>query len=387
MSLLDAALERARALDPDARQRLRQWVQQSSYTEDVAGVDRMGELLRDSFVLPGLEPRVVPGREVGQHLVWSTPAWAERGRGVLLVGHHDTVFPPGSFEGYTEEGNIARGPGVLDMKGGIVTVRTALAALADVGALASLPLAFVSVADEEIGSPDSAPLMRELAARAREALVFEAGRAGDAIITRRKGTGGMRVRATGRAAHAGNQHADGINAIWALARFVERAQSLTQYERGITVNVGTIQGGTSKNTVPESAECALDFRFEQPEDGPLVVAAIEEAARAASESTGASVAATGGVRRPPLARSSESAALAERYGRCAALAGLGHGEAGLLGGGSDANNVAAAGVPAIDGLGPRGRGFHTSGEFIELDSLALRSDALVRFLWQELAEG
>ncbi len=360
---------------------LERWVRQNSYSSAVDNVNAVGAMMREDFAFPALSVDIRPGSGTGDHLVWRTPAWARAGgERLLLVGHHDTVFPPGSFEAWDLRGDRLRGPGVLDMKGGLVTVWAALGALSEAGALAEIPLALVSVGDEEIGSPDSQPLVRELAAGAGGALVFEAGRVEDRIITRRKGTGGVRVRATGRAAHAGNEHAKGTNAITALARFVAAAAAHTDYDRGVTVNVGVIEGGEAANTVPAHASCLLDFRFERAVDGREVMASLERAARDLEGETGASFELGGGVRRAPLERTAASAALCARYAACARESGLGSEEAGLLGGGSDANTVSAAGVPAIDGLGPRGAGFHTHDEYIEISSLPMRAEALARFL-------
>src|SRR5262249_10460425 len=158
----------------------------------------------------------------------------------------------------------------LDMKGGLAVVRAVLAALGP--RLGELPLVVVSVADEEVGSTDSRPHLEAAARGAVCALVFESGRVNDAIVTRRRGVGSARVVATGRAAHAGNAHREGVNAIWAIARFVDAAQRLTDYPRGLTVNVGQIKGGTSKNTVPEHADCALDMRFETVADAEGLMA-------------------------------------------------------------------------------------------------------------------
>jgi glutamate carboxypeptidase len=268
------------------------------------------------------------------------------------------------------------------MKGGLAVIRGALAALDEVGALAALPVAVISVSDEEVGSPSSTRHLVELARGAACALVFESGRAGDAIITRRKGVGAMTAVARGVAAHAGNFHRDGANAIWALARFTDAAQQLTDYARGTTVNVGEFRGGTSKNTVPEHADCKIDLRFEAVADAEALIAALGAAARAAEQAVpGVRIELSGGANRLPLERTAASAALRDEYAACARAAGLGDVEAGLLGGGSDANTVAALGVPAIDGLGPRGAGFHTTGEYVELASFAPKAEALVRFLW------
>ncbi|MDB4960036.1 MAG: peptidase dimerization domain protein [Myxococcales bacterium] len=376
---LDRALAAVRARGAEMLSLTRSWVEINSYTSNVEGVNQVGALLREAFTLPSLSCTTIPGGTgFGDHLVWRTPAASSAGT-VLLVGHHDTVFPPGHFEGWREDGNKATGPGALDMKGGLAVIRTALAALEDVGALASLPIVALSVSDEEVGSPTSTPHLQELARTAACALVFESGRVNDMIITRRKGVGAMTVTAHGKAAHAGNHHKDGANAIWALAKFVDVAQQLTNYARGITVNVGTFVGGTSKNTVPERAECMLDLRYETVADAEILVSELRAAA--ASLSTGGvRLDVSGGANRLPLERTPASAALRDEYAACARASGLGDGEAPLLGGGSDANTVAPLGVPAIDGLGPRGAGFHTTTEFVELDTFVPKAEALVRFL-------
>jgi glutamate carboxypeptidase len=377
---LDAVLAALRARTSELISLTRSWVEVNSFTANVDGVNRVGAMLREAFALPSLACSVIPGGPTfGDHLVWRTPA-AATAPPILLVGHHDTVFPPGHFEGWREEGKRATGPGALDMKGGLSVIRGTLAALEEVGALAGLPIAVVCVADEEVGSPSSAPHLRELAKGAACALVFESGRANDMIITRRKGVGAMTVTAHGKAAHAGNHHKDGANAIWALARFVDAAQQLTDYARGVTVNVGHLTGGTSKNTVPEHAECMLDLRYETVADAETLVTALRAAAEAVAI-PGVALEVSGGANRLPLERTPASAALRDEYAACAQLAGLGHGEAPLLGGGSDANTVAPLGVPAIDGLGPRGAGFHTTHEHVELATFAPKAEALLRFLW------
>jgi glutamate carboxypeptidase len=359
----------------------RSWVEINSYTSNVEGVNRVGALLREAFALPALTSTVIPGESgYGDHLVWRTAA---PGAPILLVGHHDTVFPPGHFEGWREDGNRATGPGALDMKGGLAVIRTALAALADAGALAQLPLVVISVADEEVGSPSSATHLRELAKGAACALVFESGRAQDLIITRRKGVGAMTVTAHGKAAHSGNNHKDGANAIWALAKFVDAAQQLTDYDKGVTVNVGQFSGGTSKNTVPERAECKLDLRYQTVADAEALVVRLRAVADAVHV-PGVALDVQGGVNRLPFERTAASAALRDEYAACARAAGLGDGEAPLIGGGSDANTVAPLGVPAIDGLGPRGAGFHTTTEYVELDTFVPKAEALVRFLYDRL---
>jgi len=356
----------------------RRWVEVNSYTSNVDGVNRVGAMLREAFALPSLTVQSIAGGEgYGEHLVWRTSA---PGAPVVLVGHHDTVFPPGHFEGWRESGDgRATGPGALDMKGGLAVIRGALRALEQAGVLAKLPIVVVSVAEEEVGSPSSKPHLEAIAKGARCGLVFESGRAADAIITRRKGVGAMTVTARGKAAHAGNNHKDGANAIWALAKFVDAAQQLTDYARGCTVNVGMFTGGTSKNTVPETATCMLDLRYETVADAHALVDGLRAAAAAVGV-PGVTLEVTGGANRLPLERTPESAALRDAYAACARAEGLGDGEAALLGGGSDANTIAPLGVPVIDGLGPRGAGFHTTTEYVELATFGPKIRALVRFL-------
>ncbi len=383
-SSLDSAIAALRARGAEMLALTRSWVEINSFTENRAGVNQVGAMLREAFALRGLACTVIPGGDqFGDHLIWRTPAATRAGAApILLIGHHDTVFPPGHFEGWREEAGRATGPGALDMKGGLAVIRTALAALEDVGELAALPVVVVSVADEEVGSPSSTPHLKDAAHGAAAALVFESGRAADAIITRRRGVGAMTVVAHGKAAHAGNNHKDGANAIWAIARFVDAVQGLTDYARGRTVNVGLVGGGTSKNTVPERAECSLDLRYETIADAEQLVGEVRAAAQAAAAAVpGVHMEVSGGARRLPLERTEASAKLRDEYAACARASGLGDGEAPQLGGGSDANTVAPLGVPAIDGLGPRGAGFHTTHEYVELDTFGPKAEALVRFLW------
>ena len=352
----------------------------NSYTENVEGGRQVGRVLaQKTFAIEGLTHNAVASARFADHLVFASNGGAGRDP-IALVGHLDTVFPPGTFEGFRRDGDLARGPGVLDMKGGLVVVAFALRAIAETVGLASIaPLRLAIVADEEGGSPEGQGVIRSAIADAKAALVFEAGRKGDAIITRRKGTGAVKALAIGKAAHAGNNHKEGANAIWSLARFIEAAQLLTDYARGVTVNVGRIEGGTSKNTVPDRATCDIDLRFETTKDGEDLVDALKKAAIAACvDNTRIEI--TGGAARHPLERTQASAALMKSYGECAKESGLGDGEAGLIGGGSDASTSSSMGIASIDGLGPRGTGFHTKDELIEVATLVPKAQALARFL-------
>jgi glutamate carboxypeptidase len=365
---------------PRIEEQLAGLVEINSFTDNVEGGRRVGALLREIFLgIDGLSGDVVASTRYADHLVFRSA----EGPGIALVGHLDTVFPEGTFEGYRREGELRRGPGVLDMKSGLLVVAWALRAIAETSGLGSIPpVTVVIVSDEEVGSPEGQSVIRAAIGGARACLVFEAGRAGDAIITRRKGTGFMRAIARGRAAHAGNAHAEGRNAIWSLARFVDAVQNLTDYTRGITVNVGTISGGTSKNTVPERAEANVDLRFETVDDAERLVARVRALASEVAVD-GTTIELEGGIARLPMEATPASRALMERYAVSARRAGLSSSEAPLIGGGSDASTSSAMGIASIDGLGPRGRGFHTHDEQIEIATLIPKTAALAGFLLGE----
>lgn len=352
-------------------------VEQGSFTRDPGGVAAVVARVEAALAPAGVGTERIASARFGPHLAFRGPA---AGPPVFLVGHTDTVFPPdGPFRGFRRDGDRGLGPGAFDMKGGLVVLAYGLAAAARAGLLARVPVAGLLVSDEEVGSPESQPLLRERARGAACALVFESGRAGDLVVTRRRGTGSVRAEAHGVAAHAGNEPEKGRSAIWSLARFVDRAQALSDPARGRAVNVGTFHGGTTKNTVPEHAACEVDLRFETAADGRALSAAIDAAARDAAL-PGTRIEVSPSSWRDPLERTAASAALAAEYGAAQRACGLGAGEAPLAGGGSDACTTAAAGVPSIDGLGPRGKGFHTPGEEVDLASLVPKAQALLRFL-------
>jgi glutamate carboxypeptidase len=373
---LETALAWLAGQRPAMKALLARLVAQNSHTLNAAGVNAVVDLVAAELSRAGLSLERIPGVRFGDHLFFKSRA---SGAPAFVIGHTDTVFAPGTFEGWREEGELGRGPGAYDMKGGLVVALFALEALRRAGLLDRVPVRGLLVSDEEVGSPESQPLTRERAAGAACALGLESGRPGDLVVTRRKGLAALEVVARGVAAHAGNDHEKGRSAIWALARFVDRVQGLTDYARGLTVNVGRIEGGAARNTVPAAARCEVDLRFLTVKDGDRLQ---DDVARTAAGS------AVAGTRldvarvsfRPPLERTEASAALASEYGAVQAECGLGSGEAPLAGGGSDASTTGAAGVPSIDGLGPRGAAFHTADEQVDLGSLVPKAAALVRFL-------
>lgn len=325
------------------------------------------------------------------HRAYSSAAADDATSCVGLVGHVDTVFPRTTgFLEFSRDGDVIRGPGVLDMKSGLSAILFALAALRRVAPdhMARLPVVFVCNTDEEVGSPSSEPVFRELAPRLGEALVFEAGRERDEIVTARKGGGMFELTVHGKAAHAGNDHKSGVNAIHALALLIGKIEAITDYSRGVTVNVGVIEGGTSKNTVPGRARCLIDTRFDTMRDAEDVIAKLRaiaaqpfaprdwvpERLRTVTAELG------GNMTRPPMEASVGAQTLRLGYEACARAVGLGGGEAPRQGGGSDGNLLAAFGVPTIDGLGPYGKFFHQTTEWSSLASLRKRTAALALFL-------
>ena len=355
-------------------------VRTNSFSENREGGQEVAAHLDELFQCAGLERHVFESTQYADHRAWSSESGV--GYPVLLVGHFDTVFPPGTFEGMRVDGDLLRGPGVLDMKGGLVVVAYALRALAEVTGLDRIvPVRVVAIADEEVGSLEGRDVIKALAHRADAALVFEAGRAGDRIVTARKGTGMVSVHVTGKAAHAGANHADGRNAIWGLARWIDQAQRLTNYASGVTVTVGVIKGGTAHNVVPADASCEVDLRFETKDDGEAALTAFRAiATRVEAEFEGIAVRVDGRLNRMPLERSLLGGILLQDYAEQARAVGLGYEEAPLVGGASDANTTASLRIATIDGLGPRGKGFHTLDEQIELRSLVPKARALARFL-------
>jgi len=378
----DAAAKWLEGQLPKMEEALEALVNVNSFTDNPEGGRKVARLLETLFAIPGLSAKIVPSQRYADHLVFRSDPKGAQAAPVALVGHLDTVFPPGKFEGYRVDGELRRGPGVLDMKGGLVVIAFALKALQEtVGMDALPPLRIVIVSDEEVGSPEGQGVIREGIEGAGACLVFESGRQNDLIITRRKGTGAFTAVAHGKAAHAGNGHQEGKNAIWALARFIDRAQQLTDYEKGVTINVGKISGGQGKNTVPDRAEALADLRFCTQADAEGLMDKVRQAAQEAVASLpGTRIEVDGGMARPPLERSDANVALMNRYGEAARAHGLGFGEAGLIGGGSDASTSSSMGIPSIDGLGPRGKGFHTVEEFIEVGTLIPKAQALARCL-------
>jgi glutamate carboxypeptidase len=355
---------------------LERLVAQNSFTANRHGVEAVANLAAGQLRTLALDVELRGSQRFGPNVLFSGKA---AGSPVFLIGHTDTVHPPGTFEGFRREGDRGFGPGTFDMKGGIAVMLFGLAAAKRAQLLERVPLRGILVGDEEVGSPESQAVTRTHAAGAGCALCFESGRPGDLLITQRKGVGSVKADAHGVAAHAGNEPEKGRSAIWSLARFIDRAQGLTSAEHGVSLNVGLVSGGTTRNTIPDQAHCEADLRFERAADGRALVQALEAIAAEVAV-PGTSIELGRPSWRDPLERTPASSALAKQYGECQRESGLGMGEAPLAGGGSDACTLGSMGVPTVDGLGPRGKAFHTSNEEVDLSSLVPKAMALLRFL-------
>jgi glutamate carboxypeptidase len=339
---------------------LRELVEIESPTGDTSALrDRVGAEL---LVLGGAV------ENAGEHLV---ACFDGAGAPLLLLGHLDTVWPRGTLAAmpWRVAGGCAYGPGSYDMKGGLVVMLEAIRRAGERRALR-----VVLTADEEIGSPTARDVLRRAAEGAAAALVCEPPTSRGDLKTARKGLGRFRLVVGGRAAHAA-EAAHGVSAIEELATQVLRLHALNDPERGISVNVGVVAGGTRENVVAAEAEALVDVRVAHAED----CAPLEEALRLGPELAGATYDVEGGWTRPPLERSDGGAALFARAREHGRELGLELAEA-AVGGGSDGNLVAAFGVPVLDGLGAEGGGAHAADEHVLVASLPVRAELLARIL-------
>jgi glutamate carboxypeptidase len=338
-----------------------------SPSTDAEATRRCGELAAELVrVRLGAEPeRIELGGRTHLRWTWGTPR-------VLLLGHLDTVWPTGTLARwpFSVDGDVVTGPGVFDMKAGVVQ---AVAALSQLPSLEGISL--LLTVDEELGSPTSADLVVESARGCRAALVCEPS-AGGALKTARKGIGLYQLAITGRAAHAGLEPEKGVNAGVALAHAVLGIAGLGDPGLGTTVTPTLASAGTTTNTVPAEARVAVDVRAAVPAELPRVDEALRRLLEAvASAVPGVGVELTGGVNRPPLDASS-SAELFALAQQVAVRLGMPALQGVSVGGGSDGNFTAGAGVPTLDGLGAVGDGAHAEGEHVLASHLEPRARLL-----------
>lgn len=341
---------------------------------DKPGVDAVGDALVDFLRSRGVQTERLPLDEHGDAIRATVPASGSN-RPIMLPGHRDTVFPKGETarRPFRIEGQRAYGPGVADMKAGLVMNAFVLAAFQQFGG-APRPLVGLFTGDEEIGSPLSRPIIE---ATAREAaLVFnsEPGRANGNVVAQRKGGIFFVAEVEGIAAHAGGQYDKGRSAIEELARKIQAWHALTDLESGITVNVGLLSGGQSVNTVAPYARAEIDCRFVSLDQRTPIVSAIEQIATTCSvDGTTGKIGIRGEFN--PLTQTPESQALLDHYIASAALVGLSL-TGDFTGGCADSGFTAAVGTPTVCAVGPVGGNAHSPEEYIELASIVPRAQAL-----------
>jgi glutamate carboxypeptidase len=346
-----------------------------SPTDDKAAVDRCGAVLAERLRDLGATVSVVPQSAAGNHL------FARFGRGprqVLVIGHFDTVWPIGQLGRMPirEEAGRLHGPGVLDMKAGISLGMLATRAVLALAPPADARVTMLWTTDEETGSDTSRALIEAEARESEAVLVLEPALAGGALKTARKGIGQYELTVHGVSAHAGVDPRKGVNAIRELALQVLAVDAIRDLDRGISVNVGVISGGTRSNVVPDLASAAVDVRAETLADADT----IDRRMRAlGAQMPGARLEVSGGFNRPPMERSAGVVRLFEMARACAAEIGVAL-EEGATGGGSDGNFTAALGVPTLDGLGAVGDGAHALHEHVELDALPTRAAIIASLL-------
>lgn len=364
--------------------RLARFARAESPSTDKIALDRFARLLAAECRLAGAKARVVARAGAGNHVLARFGA-SRRGRPILILGHFDTVYPLGALARtpFRVRAGRAVGPGVLDMKSGLVIALAAIEVLRDVGVEPSSPVICLFTSDEETGSHSSRALIESCARNARVALVLEpAAGLGGKLKTARKGTGEIEITVHGKQAHAGLNPEMGVNAIEELALQLARIRSFGDGKAGTTVSIGVVEGGTRSNVIPELARAAIDLRVARRE----LAAPLERRFRALRPILpGAKLEIRGGFSRPPMERTEAVAQLLAHARRLGALLGLRLQEASV-GGGSDGNFTAALGLPTLDGLGGVGLGAHSSEEFVFVKSLTERA-ALLALLLAFLPDG
>jgi glutamate carboxypeptidase len=343
-------------------------IDSGSYTP--AGVARVADELTARFTALGANvERISDNGEYGPHLIARLHG-AGAGK-VLLIGHMDTVFPDGEAlrrPFHTEHG-LAHGPGVMDMKSGLLTGLYALRALADTAPWAEI--IFLCNSDEEVGSPSSHSIVAQLASEVDAALVLEPNSRIDKTTIARKGVATFRIDVAGLSAHAGVEPDKGSNAIIELAQRLIAVHALNGTITSVTLNAGVIHGGERPNVVPDAAYALVDVRVGDSAGQEAVERALQAIVAAPPVIAGTTTRLSGGFVHQPFTQSAASKRLFDLASAVASELGYTL-QGGPTGGGSDGNTTAAAGTPTLDGLGPAGGKAHNPGEYIEIASIAPR---------------
>jgi glutamate carboxypeptidase len=379
IATVDSILAHARAQEAAMVTLVRQFVECESPSDDAAAVNRFVELVSDT-VAPHATVRTVPGGRSGKHALCEMhlPGRRKSGR-ILVLGHSDTVWPMGMLRAMPFRRADGRlwGPGVFDMKAGIVFFLFATRALRELDIPVPSKVVLQLNADEEVGSQSSRALTERNAARSKAVLVLEPGTGlSGKVKTARKGVGDFHIAVRGKASHAGLDFQTGASAIVELARQIEHISAFAQPERGITVNPGVISGGTRSNVVAAEARAEIDMRVLHLKDA----ARIEKKFRSLRPyDRRCSIEISGGLNRPPMERSAGAVRLFRTAQKLAREIGV-ELEESLSGGGSDGNFTAALGIPTLDGLGAVGEGAHAVHESILLNRMADRTALLAKLL-------
>lgn len=334
-------------------------------------------LLGEAFADAGYSVRRLPGKITGGQLL-ARPRVREKGRPFqMILGHVDTVWPSGTLEKMPVERKDGRmtGPGIFDMKGGLAQLAFALRALSALEVEPEVtPVVFLN-SDEEIGSVESEGRIRLLARRACRSLVLEPGLDLDGKLkTARRGVGRFDVRVTGRSSHTGLAPQEGASAIQELSHVIQKLHAVSDVRRGITVNVGQIQGGTRPNVVAAEATAVVDVRVRTVEDGRWVEEKMRDLSETDPSTPGTRVEITGEVGRPPMERTPRNQALWEGARIVGRAMGL-ELEQGTSGGASD-GNITSQFTATLDGLGCVGDGAHAVHEYAEIGHMAERAALL-----------
>jgi glutamate carboxypeptidase len=367
---------------PWMKARLRELVETESPSDDKAAVDSAGALVSEWAEELGGRVKRHRQRKFGDVLELRFGPVRSSRKPILLLGHLDTVWALGTLKSmpWREEGGRIFGPGVLDMKAGVVMALTAIRVLAEAGA--RRPVILLLNSDEEVGSPVSRPITERLAQSCEAVLVLEPAQ-GLACKTARKGVGDYRLEVTGVAAHSGVDFERGHSAVLELARLLEKVAAFTDLGIGRTVNPGVIGGGTRANVIAQRAWAEVDVRIARAADA----AKLDRLFRSLKcEDPKCSLKITGGLNRPPMERKPGTVALYKRARKLAAELGFTLDEA-ATGGGSDGNFTAALGIPTLDGLGAVGEGAHAAHESILVEHVVPRTALLAALVADTAIDG
>lgn len=351
-------------------------VDSGSYNK--TGVDEIVGILQQEFDELDFDTQVNVEEEFGNQLIITHKEATNPT--TLLVLHMDTVFGKGTVDErpFTIKEGIAYGPGVIDMKGSHVTTLFAVKALLQnhADALKSVKILFTS--DEEIGAPVGRTVIEKYASGMQYALVMEPARTDGSLVSSRRGGGLYKMEVTGRAAHSGIEPEKGRSAIEELSHKVIKLHALSDHEKGISVNVGLINGGSSVNTVAPKATAEIDIRITKMEQAEPLAKKIEEIC-ATPDVDGTSIHLEGGITRPPMEKNTQTIELLDTIKEVGKEIGLVITDIST-GGGSDASFTSAMGIATIDGLGPKGGNQHNEQEYLEIETLVERAELLAEIV-------